>query len=211
MGARVLINFLKLITKILLKLGQILLVFVIAIGLLYGFYSLMAFAFKSVLPSISISVLSNFLIFAGIIIYVAKKLHLKTKLEDAKNTVNTTIHESEDAKSESENRLSNIEESMNHLEEEIDSILKESEKNSKQVGEKIIEGASKNVLTIKENAMKALENSKMLLKNDLIRRTSLASVEIAKAQIMEELNRNSELHDKLIDESIEALEGVKAE
>ena len=211
MGARFLINFLKLITKILLKLGQILLVFVIALALLYGFYSLMAFAFKNILPSISISVLSNFLIFAGIIAYVAKKIHVRTKLEDAKNAVSTTIRESENAKTESENRLSSIEESMNHLGEEIDLIISESEKNSKLVGEKIIEGANKNVLTIKENAIKALENSKLLLKNDLIRRTSLASIEIAKAQIIEELSKNSELHDKLIDESIEALEGVKAE
>ena len=212
MGAKFLIkNFLKLIAKLLLKILQISVIFVIAFALLYCFYSAMAFAFKNVLPSISISVLSNFLIFAGIIIFVAKKLNIKAQLENAENSINTTIHESEKTKAESETKLSSIEESMKHIEKEIDLILEESGKNSKLVGEKILEEANKNALTIKENATRALENSTMLLKNDLIRRASLASVEIAKAHIIEELKKNSELHNKLIDESIEALEAIEAE
>ena len=46
------------------------------------------------------------------------------------------------------------------------------------------------------------------LKNDLLKKASLASVEIAKNHIINELSWNQCLHDKLIDESIEAIEGV---
>ena len=48
----------------------------------------------------------------------------------------------------------------------------------------------------------------MILKNELLKRASLASVEVAKNHIINELNTNQGLHDKLIDESIEAIEGV---
>lgn len=165
--------------------------------------------FNSIIDYIARTNLFNFVIFAGIIAFLIVKLNVRAQLENAKNAVDTTIHESEEAKTESETKLSSIEESMNHLGEEIDLILEESEKNSKIIGEKILEDANKNVVTVKENAAKALENSKTLLKNDLIRRASLASVEVAKTHIIEELNRNSELHNKLIDESIEALEGIE--
>ena len=47
-----------------------------------------------------------------------------------------------------------------------------------------------------------------IFKNELIKKASLASVEVAKAHIIGELSRNAELHDKLIDESIEALEEI---
>ena len=47
------------------------------------------------------------------------------------------------------------------------------------------------------------------MKNDLIKRASLASVEVAKNQILGELEKNSELHDKLIEDSINALEGME--
>ena len=167
--------------------------------------------FNSIIDYIARTNLFNFVIFACIIAFIVVKLNVKAQLENAKKAVDTTIQESEEAKTESETKLSGIEESMSHLGDEIDLILKESEQNSKLVGEKILEDASKNALTVKENAVKALENSKTLLKNDLIRRASLASVEVAKAHIIEELGKNSELHDKLINESIEALEGVEAE
>ena len=48
----------------------------------------------------------------------------------------------------------------------------------------------------------------MIMKNELLKRASLASLEVAKSHIIHELNNNKELHDKLIDESIDAIEGA---
>lgn len=153
--------------------------------------------------------LFNFVIFAGIIIYLVVKLRVGSKIEDAKVSVDETIMASESAKVESEKKLEDIQDSMAHLEEDIDAIIEESEDRAKLVGANILEDAAKGVQTVKENAQKALENSKSILRNDLIRRASLASIEVAKARIIEELGHNAELHQKLIDESIEKLEGVE--
>lgn len=164
---------------------------------------------SSILDYLARTNLFNFIIFASIIIFLIKKLRVGAKMEDSIVSVKETIEESETAKTESEVKLSNIEESMAHLSDEIDAILTESDERAKLVGTKILEDAQKAALVVKDNAQKALENSRVLLKNDLIRRASIASIEIAKSHIINELNKNSELHDRLIDESIDKIEGVE--
>ncbi|MCM1004080.1 MAG: hypothetical protein NC408_07050 [Candidatus Gastranaerophilales bacterium] len=165
--------------------------------------------FEEIVSYIARTNLFNFIIFLSIIIYLAAKMDVRGKLEASRETVESEIEESKTVKAESETRLTAIEESMAHIEEEIESILTKSEENAKLVGEKIVQDAEKNVIVIRDNAGKAIENSRMILKNDLIKKAALASVEVAKSQILNELNANQGLHDKLIEESINAIEGVQ--
>lgn len=165
--------------------------------------------FTNILDYLARTNLFNFIIFAGIIIFLVKKLKVRAKMDDSIAAVKDTITESETVKLESEKKLGDIEESMAHLEDEIDAIVAESDERAKLVGEKIVDDANKTALVIQDNANKAIENSRVLLKNDLIKRASLASVKIAKDYILAELSKNSELHDRLIDESIEKIEGVE--
>lgn len=152
--------------------------------------------------------LFNFVIFLSIIIYLLKRINITSKLEDAQTSIKNTIVESETIKVKSEERLSCIEDSLSHIEEEINSIIEKSEENARVIGEKILQDGHNTALTIRENKDKAIENSYIILKNELLKRASLASVEIAKNHIINELSWNQELHDKLIDESIEAIEGI---
>ena len=152
--------------------------------------------------------LFNFVIFLSIIIFLLKKINISAKLETEQVQVKDSIVESETVKIQSEERLSSIEDSMAHIEEEIEAIIEKSEENANLVGEKILQDSQKTALVIHENTGKAIENSRMILKNELLKRASLASVEVAKNHIINELNTNQGLHDKLIDESIEAIEGV---
>ena len=48
-----------------------------------------------------------------------------------------------------------------------------------------------------------------LLKNDILRRASQASIDVARNHIINELRDNDGLHQKLIDESIEAINGIE--
>lgn len=170
------------------------------------------FIFKDSLSSTASAVLSNFIVFALIIGFVLKQVvHPKVMLEQEQTIIENQIKDSETTKTESEIRLATIEDSMANVEKEIDSIISASEENAKLVGEKIVKDGEKTALIIKENTEKAIENSRTILKNDLLKRASLASVEIAKTHIINELSWNQGLHDKLIDESIEALNGVNGE
>ena len=164
---------------------------------------------NQILDYIARTNLFNFIIFAIIIVLIVKKLNVKGKMESAVQEVEETINSSEETRAESEKELSVIEQSMARLSEEVDSIIEQAEENAALVGSKILSDAENSVIQIRQNAQNAIENSKILLKNDIIRRASLASVEVAKTHIIEELKRNSDLHEKLINESIESIEGVE--
>lgn len=196
------ITFIKRICKFILTIAVLFLILSIV-------YFGVDFIFKDILPALSRAVLSNFIVFVGVILFVSKKNVRPLKaLEDAQVAVKDSIVESEAAKVQSEERLRLIEDSVANIEQEIDAIIEKSEENAKLVGEKILADAKNTALIIQENKEKALDNSKMLIRNELLKRASLASVEVAKKHIVNELSWNQGLHDKLIDESIEAIEGV---
>ena len=154
--------------------------------------------------------LFNFIIFAGIIVFLYIKLDVAGNLDKAKDTVKEDVAKSEEAKKISEENLSSIEDKISNLNSEIDDIISKSVDNAKLVGNQIIEDANKTVENIHQNSLKLVENKTSLLRNDLLSRAALASVEVARAHIIDELNKNYELHDKLISDSVEALGNIKA-
>ncbi len=152
--------------------------------------------------------LFNFAIFLTIIIWVCNKINVTGKLEDARTSVVDNIENSKTAKSDSEEELRKIEESVAHIEEEIDLIIKKAEDNAKMVGNKILADAELAAGNIKDNSEKAVEARAGLLKNDILKRASIASIEVAKNHIINELRNNPDLHNRLIDESVEAINGA---
>ena len=162
----------------------------------------------TILDYVSRTNLFNFIIFFSIIVFICRKINLGTKLDDAKNVITQKIEDSKTEKENSEKNLKNIEETVAHLSEEIDKIIEKSKTNAKLVGEKILEDANNLANGIKENSKKLVENKTALLKNDLLRKASEASIEVAKNHIINELNNNYELHNRLIDESVDAISEV---
>ena len=191
------------IIKSLSKALMVLFIIVIAFS---AFYIGMDFIFKGVFSPTSRAVLSNFMVFAALIAYVMYNfVHPKAVFEKMQTVIEDEIKCSDVAREESEARLDAVQKSSRNVKKEINNILKKSKENAQLVGAKIIEEAENTALVIKDNVEKVVENNLTLLKNDLIKRASLASVEIAKTQIINELNNNQELHNKLIDESIESI------
>lgn len=203
-------NICNKIFSLLLKFGKGLLILTAVVIFFVAIYVGIDFIFKDVFPFVSRAVLANFFVFAIIIGFVLRQaVHPKAILEQAQTVVENEIKDSESAKEDSEARLDSIQKSSRGVKKEINAILKKSEENAKNVGEKILQDAEKTAIIVRDNAGKVIENNEILLKNELIRRASLASIEVAKSQIINELNNNSSLHDKLIDESIEAIEGME--
>ena len=189
------LNILKWVAKFALVLAIFALIY-------YG----IDFIFQNTLSFNARAVMANFIVFAMIIGFVLKQaIHPKAMLEQAQTVVENEIKESITAKEESEKKLASTQKDVKDVKKEINTILKKSEENAQLIGSKIIEDAKKTVLVVQDNTEKAIETNLALIKNDILKRASLASIEIAKNQIINELNNNYELHDKLIDESINAI------
>lgn len=165
--------------------------------------------FESFINYIAHTNLFNFIVFAAIIGYILVKIDFLGMLDKGKNSVAENIEVSVEKKEQSEKNLQTIEEKLANISEEISNIINNSKENAKHVGEKIIADANLSADNIKNNSLKLVENKSEILKNDIIKRVSLASVEVAKNQIIQELSVNSDLHKKLIDESVEAIDEVE--
>ena len=163
----------------------------------------------TVLDYIARTNLFNFTIFAIVIALIFRHLNVIGKIDKGAEIVSENIEDSKAAKVESETNLSEIKEKVANLENEIDEIIEKAKSNAHLVGEQILSDADKTAQNIQTNFEKTVENKTALLKNDIMKRASLASVEVAKNQIIAELNNNKELHNKLINESIEAINEVE--
>lgn len=162
----------------------------------------------TILDYISRTNLFNFIIFFSIIVLICRKIELGSKLDDAKHVIAQRVEDSKAEKVASEENLKRIEDSVAHLADEIDEIIEKSKTNARLVGEKVLEDANNLASGIKDNSKKLVENKTALLKNDLLRKASEASIEVAKSHIINELNNNYDLHNRLIDESVDAISGV---
>ena len=152
--------------------------------------------------------LFNFIIFASIIVFLIKKIDIASLLEKNQNSIKDDILNSESTKLNSEEKFNEARDALDNIQSEIDLIFNSSKENANIVGEKYFKNGENTKATIEENTAKSIDNNKLILKNDILKKVSLASIEIAKDYIKNELENNQELHDKLIDESIESIEGV---
>jgi len=163
--------------------------------------------FATVLDYIAKTNLFNFIIFAAVFALIFWKIDLIGLLEKGRQSIAVKIEDSETKRNEAEAGLQTIEDKVSNLENTVKELIVKSEENANIVGEKMISDANNTAQNIKSGTIKLTENKAALLKNDIMRRVSLAAVEIAKSHILNELMSNKELHNKLIDESIDAING----
>ena len=199
-------NIVNKVLNIIKGLGKFIFKLSVVIAILATIYYGIDFVFQNILSFNARAVMANFVVFVIIIAFVLKQaVHPKAMLEQVQTSVEDEINKSIAAKEESEEKLSLTQKESRGVKKEINTILKKSEENALLVGAKIIEDAKKTALSLQDNTEKTIESNLVLLKNDILKRASLASIEIAKTQIINELNNNSDLHNKLIDESIDAI------
>ena len=163
--------------------------------------------FETVLDYIARTNLFNFIIFAAVFVLIFWKVDLIGCLEKSRQAIAEKIEDSEIKKADAEAGLQTIENKASCLASTISDLIITSEENANLVGQKIISDANDTANNIKSGVLKLTENKAALLKNDIMRRVSLAVVDIAKSHILKELTGNNELHGRLIDESIEAING----
>lgn len=182
------------------------LVLVAIIAVLAIFYLTVDFLFKGILSYTSRAVLANFIVFATII-FIISKFAIKPNelLEKAQKDIENSIKKSEQVKLDSQEQLLSTQDRIKNIEVEVEEIIKNSKETAQNAGAKILDDANKIAISTKEDIKKTIQNNQYLTKNDIIRRTSSALIEIAKTNIINELNKNPQLHDKLIDESIQTI------
>lgn len=141
--------------------------------------------------------------------WLCKKFNLMQIIEESRKKIIENIRSSEDAKKLAEEEYKKETETVSHIDEEIYSALDLAEKSAQALGKKMLEDANKITRSIITSTQKRIDAQTNLLQAELLKKTALASVEVAKERIQQELEQKPELHDKFIYESVEALNEVK--
>lgn len=144
-----------------------------------------------------------------ILVYIAKKMNLKTSLENSVKNVETEIKKSDEEKEKSEEIFSNSQKIMEKLPQEIDKLEKEAISKAEIFKCEIEETTLKNIQSIEQNVQRTLKIEEEKFSNLLKDKTVTASVEKAKAGIIKQLEANPDLHAKFITESLDELDRVK--
>lgn len=163
----------------------------------------------NILKELATSNTINFAIMAILLGVIIKKLHLSTAFEKSIEAIKNQISNSETEKANSSKILGKnkdlIEKSPNELEE----MEKTSQSKLTAFEEKIEDNTRKTIenLVLATDRIKTIEEKKV--SNLLTQSTSKEALELAKNRICELLEKNPEMHNDFIQQSIDELDKVK--
>ena len=152
--------------------------------------------------------LFNFIVMILLLAWMVKKFDLGSKIEAGRKKIEQNISESEKAKEESLTKLYKAQEDATKVDEEMLKIFKAAEENAKVMGEKLIAEANSQKDVIKENSKKTIDANIKSVKNDILKETAEEAMKLAEEHIKSELERDPNLHQKYIYESIDAIDGI---
>lgn len=152
--------------------------------------------------------LFNFVVMILLLAWLIKKFDMGTKIEQGRKKIENSISESEKAREESLNKLYEAQEAVTKIDEEMFKVFKAAEDNAKIIGEKMLDEGKSQSEAIKENSKKAIEANVKTVKNEIMKETAEEAMKLAETHVKSELERDSSLHTKYINESIDAIDGI---
>ena len=153
--------------------------------------------------------LFNFVLMLVLLGWIIDKLDLAQKLEDGRKSIEDKILNAKLNKENAAKVLFETQEKGAEVDKEVFETIEKAEKNAVLVGEKIVEDAKKQSAEYSKNLKAAIDSNIEKLKLNLTAKTAQQAIEMAKNHIEKQLDGNKELHIRYINESIDALNGVK--
>lgn len=147
----------------------------------------------------------NFLVlFGGLAFFLRKPL--RNFLESRSVKIQESLEEMKAARREAEHKLQQIKDRLSLLEEEIEKIKKEGESGGLEERDRIIEQAHQEVEKIKRFTQEEIEMLTRMGMADLREYAAELATALAQDRISQKMN--PEIASRLIDESIEKIEGL---
>ena len=163
----------------------------------------------NILKELATSNTINFAIMAILLGVIIKKLHLSTAFEKSIEVIKNQISNSETEKANSSKILGKNKDLIEKLPNELEEMEKTSQSKLTAFEEKIEDNTRKTIenLVLATDRIKTIEEKKV--SNLLTQSTSKEALELAKNRICELLEKNPEMHNDFIQQSIDELDKVK--
>lgn len=151
----------------------------------------------------------NFIIFLLIFVWICKKCKISSMIETMQKRVISLIEDAKQAKEKSIDELKNTQNFVANVENEVEEILSTAEQNAERLGQKILKDAEIQVSSILANTDKVVESEGQKIISSLSKKTTIASIEVAKKHIIDTLNERPHYHADFINDSIDELDRLK--
>lgn len=163
----------------------------------------------NILKELATSNTINFAIMAILLGVIIKKIHLSTAFEKSIEAIKNQISNSETEKANSSKILGKNKDLIEKLPNELEEMEKTSQSKLTAFEEKIEDNTRKTIenLVLATDKIKTIEEKKV--SNLLTQSTSKEALELAKNRICELLEKNPEMHNDFIQQSIDELDKVK--
>ena len=152
--------------------------------------------------------LFNFVVMVLLLAWLVKKFDLGAKIEAGRKRIESTIAESETVKEENLKKLYEVQEASTKIDEEMLKVFNSAEEKARFVGEKLLEEGKIQAESIKENSKKTIDTNIKTVKNEIVKETAEEAMKLAEEHIKSTLEKDPNLHQKFIWESIDAIDGI---
>ena len=155
--------------------------------------------------------LFNFVVMLLLLTWMVKKFDLGNKIEQGRKKIENSIYESEKAKDESLAKLYDAQDNVTKIDEEMLKVFKTAEDNARVIGDKLLEEGRVQSESIKISSQKAIEANIKTVKTEIVKETAEEALALAEQHIKLVLEKDPNLHQKYIWESIDAINGIGVE
>ena len=155
--------------------------------------------------------LLNFLVLIGIFWFVFSKIKIGNVFSSMQKNIENEVNKSVDSKKNSENKLQEAQNLMARTDDDVQNIISDSQNSAEIMAENIIKQANEQIEIIENNAKKVIENDIQKTKRILTKETAKESINYLENKIKRNLDENSNLHQKYIDDAINKLDLLNPE
>lgn len=148
----------------------------------------------------------NFVVFALIFAWIFKKIDIKKAIAGLQNAVVEIIEAAKKEKQTALKELKSAKSAVKNLPKEVEKILSDADKNADILSKKVLADAKKQAENIELNAQKLITAEEKAAVSSITQKAAKASVDKALADITAALEKNPELHNKFIEDSIDELD-----
>lgn len=147
----------------------------------------------------------NFAILLLIFAILYKKLNVSSMIESVKSGIIKAVENAKNAKIEADTKLKRASDKVQNLQSEIDDKLNSAKVQASGVSKQIFDNAESVMHSLELNAKKIAASEEQKIIGNISQKTLEESVQLAKEDIINRLQSNPDLHNRLIEESIEAI------
>ena len=151
----------------------------------------------------------NFILMVIILVWLVKKMNLSSLLNKGINQTLSKVNSSEQEKSSAQDKYTLTRKELSQLPQKLKELQQEAECSATALKNNIDNAADIKVDKIKQNINKTIYREEKTLSSQLIKETIEETVKHSKANMINILKNNPDMHNKLIKQSIIEFERAK--